>query len=329
MSAITESIAASAAPDEAARHMVAHASTANPSETVGAICNRLRGTTLGAEVLCLTDDQGRFAGVVRCSRLLSSPGDVRLADLVDRDAPVASPDDDQEHVANRALQGGVFAVPVVDADGRLLGVVPPRALLRILRHEHEEDLNRFVGIVKNGELARNAIEGALMPRVLHRLPWLLVGLGGSMIATWLMADFEDTLRTHVAVAFFVPAVVYLADAIGTQSEAVAVRGLSFTTSTLVRLLRGELLTGIAIGLILAAIIFPSVWFVFGDRNLAFAVSAAVVIAGACATTIGLFLPWLLSRFGMDPAYGSGPLATILQDLLSLMTYLGVVAALAV
>jgi magnesium transporter len=301
--------------------------TARPTEAIEAVRARLAGTLGGAEVLCLTDARGFFAGMVTYSRLLTSPGYALLKDIAESNPAVAAPDDDQELVASRALAAGVFAVPVLDADGRLLGVVPPHALLRILRREHEEDMNRFVGIVKNGEQARNAIEGALVQRVMHRLPWLLVGLGGSMFATWLMAGFEDTLRAQLAVAFFVPAVVYLADAIGTQTEAVAVRGLSFSTVSLLRLLQGELLTGVAIGLILAAVIFPSVWLFFADVRLAAAVASAVVIAGACASSIGLLLPWWLSRAGADPAYGSGPLATILQDLLSLMTYLGVVTIL--
>ena len=96
-------------------------------------------------------------------------------------------------------------------------------MLQFLRLEHIEDMNRLVGIVKNNEQAKDAIEGAAWRRVVHRLPWLLLGLGGSVVATWVMK-------------------------------------------------------------------------------------------------IGLFLPWLIGRFGKDPAYGSGPVATILQDLLSLLTY---------
>lgn len=313
--------------DTAAAHMVTRVNTARRDETAGSVCARLRGVADGAEVLCLTDESSCFAGLVTYSRLLASPAQISVAELVERNAPVAAPDDDQEAVASRALAAGVFAVPVLDAQRKLLGVVPPRALLAILRHEHEEDMNRFVGIIKNGEQARNAIEGALVYRVLHRLPWLLVGLAGSMFATWLMAGFEETLRAQLAVAFFVPAVVYLADAIGTQTEAVAVRGLSFSSASLLRLLRGEILTGTIIGVVLAALIFPTVWLFFNDARLALAVASAVVIAGVCASTIGLLLPWWMSRVGIDPAYGSGPLATILQDLLSLMTYLGVVTVL--
>lgn len=150
-------------------------------------------------------------------------------------------------------------------------------------------------------------------------------LNGSMVATFIVARFEQALSSKVAIAFFVPGLVYLADAIGTQTEAVAVRGLSLSHSRLAHLVGGELRTGLLIGLTLGLITLPAVWLVFGDFRLAAAVALALFCAGGVATTIGLLLPWLLQRLGTDPAYGSGPLATIIQDVLSLLIYFLVVS----
>jgi magnesium transporter len=122
----------------------------------------------------------------------------------------------------------------------------------------------------------------------------------------------------------VPGLVYLADAIGTQSEAVAVRGLSLTNVGLARLLGGELRSGLLIGLVLALLAFPMVWAGFGELRLAGAVALSLAGASAVASVLGLLLPWLLGRLGSDPAYGSGPLATIVQDVLSLLIYFGFV-----
>lgn len=165
-----------------------------------------------------------------------------------------------------------------------------------------------------------------MRRVRHRLPWLLAGLGGAGVATFAMASFESTLNAHIAVAFFVPGIVYLADAIGTQSEAVAVRGLSLTRTGIRHLLGGELRTGMAIGALLGLVAYLPIWVAFGDARLAAAVAIAIFAAGAMAAALGLMLPWLLARLGRDPALGSGPLATVIQDILSLLVYLGVVRA---
>jgi magnesium transporter len=136
-----------------------------------------------------------------------------------------------------------------------------------------------------------------------------------------MSRYEAALGARVEIAFFVPGIVYLADAIGTQSEAVAVRGLSVAHQPLGRLLLGELGTGALIGLVLAALIFPAVLLIFGDSRLAAAVSLAVLFSGTAAAFMGLLLPWTLSRLGRDPAFGSGPVATVLQDVLSLLVYL--------
>ena len=105
------------------------------------------------------------------------------------------------------------------------------------------------------------------------------------------------------------------------------RGLSLSHSRLGRLLGGELRTGLLIGGVLAALALPMVWLAFGDLRLALAVTLALAGASLVASVLGLTLPWLLGRLGIDPAYGSGPLATIVQDVLSLLIYFGCVTTL--
>ena len=112
----------------------------------------------------------------------------------------------------------------------------------------------------------------------------------------------------------------------TQSEAVAVRGLSLSHVGVGRLIGSELRTGVLIGVVLALLAFPMIWLVFGELRLAAAVTLALAGASVVASTLGLLLPWLLARTGADPAYGSGPLATIVQDVLSLLIYFGCVSA---
>jgi magnesium transporter len=141
-----------------------------------------------------------------------------------------------------------------------------------------------------------------------------------------MAGFESTLEAKIAVAFFVPGLVYIADAIGTQSEAIAVRGLSLTGAGIGHLLAGELRTGMLIGATLGVISFPAIMLAFGDARLAAAVAVAIFVAGSLAAAIGLLFPWVLARLGRDPAYGSGPVATVIQDILSLLVYFAVIRA---
>lgn len=175
-------------------------------------------------------------------------------------------------------------VPVVNAEGRLLGVVPPLAMLRVLRREHVEDMRRLAGIARETAQARHALEEPPVRRVRDRLPWLLLGLLGSSLATLVMARFKATLSARVAIAFFIPGIVYLADAIGTQTETVVVRGLSLGFVSLPRLLWGEMRTGLMIGGLVSALVFPGVLLGFGDLRLAVAVAVAMLVAGTLATS---------------------------------------------
>ncbi|NIR30395.1 MAG: magnesium transporter, partial [Gammaproteobacteria bacterium] len=157
--------------------------------------------------------------------------------------------------------------------------------------------------------------------------WLLIGLVGSMLGATLVAQFERTLQAQLALAYFIPAIVYLADAVGTQSEAVAVRGLSLTRVGIGRLLLGELSTGVLMGLALALLAGLFSMAAFTQASLALSVAISLLAACAVATSIGLLLPWLFARASWDPALASGPVATIIQDVLSLMIYFAVASAL--
>lgn len=313
--------------ETAAHYIAAGVPRGQPDDTAAQAISSLSGRHYESITLfCVTDAEGRLLGVIRIADLLAAPPEARLADLMLRNAPRVHADVDQEKVASLALHHVLNAIPVVDHNNRLLGVIPSEALLHILRREHVEDIHRFAGINRETHRAREAMESAPLRRARHRLPWLLAGLVGSMFATWVVARFEQALNAHIAIAFFVPGLVYLADAIGTQTEAVAVRGLSLSHASLSHLVGNELRTGLLIGLTLGAVTFPMVWFAFGDMRLAAGVSIALFCAGGIATTIGLLLPWLLDKLGSDPAYGSGPLATIIQDVLSLIIYFVIVSS---
>jgi magnesium transporter len=307
--------------DTAASRLVKCVPTATGGDTVSTVLSSFRGKSYDAtDAVYVLDAGGRLMGWVGLSRLLTAEPGVTIDRMMVKDPPAVHPDEDQEQVANLAMKHRVTSVPVVDPDGKLLGAVSSSALFEILRREHIEDMNRLVGIWKENERARSAIEAPPTRQLRDRLPWLLVGLLGSMVATFVVSRFEQMLEARIAIAFFLPAIVYLADAIGTQTEAVAVRGISLSQTPLRILLIGELRTGLLIGLSLGAILLPVVALAFGDVSLAVAVALSVAVAGTFATTLGFLLPWALSWMGKDPAYGSGPVCTIIQYVLTLIIY---------
>jgi magnesium transporter len=308
-------------------HLVASVLRARPEERAGDVLARLASEKPASpELVLATDAHGRLLGAAPLARVLTLAPHDMLDKALDRDFPRVRPNTDQERAASLALHHGIDVLPVVDAEGCVLGVMPAQAIMQVLRREHVEDLHVLAGIQRETAQARHAIEDPPARRVRHRLPWLLAGLVGAAVATAAMASFETTLQAHLAVAFFVPGIVYLADAIGTQSEAVAVRGLSLTRAGVGHLLAAELRTGMGIGASLGLLAFLPVWVVFGDLRLAGAVASAIFAAGAVAAALGLLLPWWIARAGRDPALGSGPLATVIQDILSLLVYFAVVRA---
>lgn len=313
-----------------ARKVRPAAITVDAGETAGELRARLLKAPPSlardkADLVCVTDEHGRLLGTLMLGELISLDDEQRVIDAANRRAVVVHPDADPKHVAALALNHRLTALPVVGAQGQLLGVVGASALMHILRNEHVADLHLLAGMSRENDQARHAIEAPPLRRARHRLPWLVVGLVGSMVATLIVARFETALARQPAIAYFVPGLVYLADAIGTQSETVAVRGLSLSRVGIGHLLGNELRTGLLMGLVLAALAFPFIWWTFADLRLAIAVVTALVGASTVATMLGLLLPWLIGGLGFDPAYGSGPLATIVQDVVSLLIYFACVS----
>ena len=218
---------------------------ARPSETVAAFRERLFDRRYDdAGHVFLVTDAGGLAGVINIRDIIGEPPTATLADLAkNTECQTATFATDREEAASKAIHAGVSVVAVCEADGRFVGALPASALVSILRDEHLEDLHHMVGILGKSEAAKAALTAPPFRRALYRLPWLLVGMAGSAIATATMVRFEAQIAANIAVAFFIPAIVYLADAVGTQTEAVAVRGLSLGSADLPPLLAGEISTG--------------------------------------------------------------------------------------
>jgi magnesium transporter len=236
--------------------------------------------------------------------LLAAAPDTPVTELMDPDPPTVRLGTDQEHAAWQAVQHSESALAVVNDAGRFVGLVPPQRLLAVLLAEHDEDMARLGGFLSSGTAARTAVTESVARRLWHRLPWLLLGLAGALLAAGIVGSFEHQLEERVLIAFFVPGVVYLADAVGTQTEALVIRGLSVGVSV-GRIARREAVTGVVLGLLFAVLTYPLVVLLWHDSQVAAAVAVALFAASSVATLIAMALPWALHRLGRDPAFGSG------------------------
>ena len=308
--------------ETAAAHATPRVPVAGPFQRAGDVRQLLVGQRYESASHVVVCEADTFLGIVTIEGLLFAAADAQMESLMDRRAPVVAPSVDQEVAAWRAVRHGESALAVVDGHGHFVGVIPPHRLLAVLLSEHEEDLSRFAGVLKTTSAARVTSEERVARRFQHRLPWLLLGLGGALLAADLVGAFETHLQLNLMLAFFIPGIVYLADAVGTQTETVVVRGLSLGVP-MRRMVGRELLTGVLIGMALAVVAVPFVWWRWSDMGLALSLGLSVFAACSTATLAAMMLPWLFDTFALDPAFGSGPLATVVQDLLSIWIYLSV------
>ena len=312
-----------AAPEQATLRVP----TAREDQSAGEVRQAIVGQSFDATDEIAVLEEGRLRGIVPLRRLLAADAGVSVAGLMDRDPPVLAPGGEQEAAAWAMVRRGHSSVAAVDANGGFAGLIPSHRLIGLLLTAHDEDIARLGGYLASTQRARLAAEEPIARRLWHRLPWLIIGLAGAMASAVIVGAFEEQLDKVVLLAFFLPAVVYMADAVGTQTETVLIRGLSAQVN-LKTVVRREIISGLIIGLLIGTAFFPFAVIGWGDEDVALAVSLALFASCSIATTVATVLPRLLQRLGSDPAFGSGPLATIIQDLLSIAVYLAIATPIA-
>jgi magnesium transporter len=308
-----------------------HATTRVPTTHPEQLAGDVRAALAGSEFECADDlavlREGRLAGILPIERLLAAAAGDRVSAIMDADPPAVTPGADQESVAWEMVRRGESSVAVVDGEGRFIGLVPPHRMLRVLLTEHDEDVARIGGYLASTQRARQAAEEPVARRLWHRLPWLLVGLAGAFAAAVIVGEYDEQIEREVLLAFFLPGVVYMSSAIGTQTQTVVIRAFSVGVTMRDTLLR-ELICGFLLAVAIAAAFVPIALAGWGEADVAVGVALALLASSLVATLIALSLPWAFQRLGADPAFGSGPLATVLQDIFTIAIYFGVAAPIA-
>ena len=218
----------------------------------------------------------------------------------------------------------MISAPVVDENERLLGVITIDDAMNVLDDEHEEDILRLAGVG----------EGSLADRVLdtvkQRIPWLAVNLVTAILASLVIAQFEETIATFVALAVLMPIVASMGGNAGTQALTVAVRAIAtrdLTGANVWRVIRREVLVGLANGLIFAVVmgIVGVIW--FGAPMLGVVIAVAMVVNLVVAGLAGIGIPVLLEKMGVDPALASGAFVTTVTDVVGFFAFLGLAGVL--
>ena len=274
--------------------------------------------------IILVDPRHRPFGYVTLGKVMSSPRAARLADLVEPTFRPIPATQDEEDVAYAFNQYHLISAPVIDDDGRLVGVITIDDAMNVLSEEHEEDLLLLAGV------GAESISDRTLQIARQRFPWLLVNLATAIVASLVIAQFEDVLAAIVALAVLMPIVASMGGNAGTQSMTVAVRALAtrdLTGSNAMRVLRREVVAGALNGIVFAVImgVIGVIW--FGTPMLGVVIGVAMVINLIVAGLAGVLVPLALDKVGVDPALASGAFVTTVTDVVGFFAFLGLAAVL--
>lgn len=273
--------------------------------------------------IVMVDPRLHPVGNVTLGKLMRSKRTTPLRDLLEDTFRIIPAMQDEGDVAYAFNQYHLISAPVVDDEGRLIGVITIDDAMAVLDNEHEEDILRLAGVG----------EGSLSDRVIEttkqRLPWLAVNLVTAIAASMVISQFEAAITQIVALAVLMPIVASMGGNAGTQSLTVAVRAIAtkdLTGSNVWRVIRRECLVGLINGLIFATVmgVVGVVW--FGSPALGYVIAIAMVVNMVVAGLAGTGIPILLERFGVDPALASGAFVTTVTDVVGFFAFLGLAAA---
>lgn len=294
------------------------------SLTVSDAAARIRTLACDHEVsyyIYMADANQKLSGVASLRDLLLAEPSQLLSEVMDRELLFAQTDTDQEEVAKLIQRYDLVALPVVDLEKNLLGVVTVDDALDIVEAEATEDIYTMNAVRSQGE---SYFQSSLLSVVRKRLPWLFILLLTNTLTIFVMKGFEQILEEVVALAFFTPLLIDTGGSIGAQSSTVVIRGLSTdelqNRKPLWVILR-ETLAGSLLGALLGAAVIILVFAIMGESALGITVGVSLLCISVIAASIGSALPFLFEILHLDPAMMSAPVITTIVDVLGIFIYL--------
>jgi len=271
----------------------------------------------------LVDPMHRPTGYVMLGKVLANRRETKLKSITEDTFQTIEAMEDEAEVAYAFNQYHLISAPVVDEDGRLVGVITIDDAMVVLDEEHEEDILRLAGVSDESSLADKVIATTK-----RRFPWLAVNLVTAVLASLVISVYEDAITKLVALAVLMPIVASMGGNAGTQSLTVAVRAIAtkdLTGSNVWRVIRREVLVGLVNGTIFAVVmgIVGVLW--FGSPLLGVVIGAAMIINLVVAGFAGAGIPVLLEKLNIDPALASGAFVTTVTDVVGFFSFLGLAA----
>jgi magnesium transporter len=271
-------------------------------------------------IIYVMDEQKKLVGTVYLRDILTAPDDMALEQIMDTNIITVTPDMDQEEVAYQVAKYDLTAIPVVNKNNLLMGIITVDDIIDVIEEENTEDMLRMVGVDEE-----ERIDSPLFKSVKRRLPWLFINLGTAFLAAFTVGLFEDVIAQVAVLAAAMPIVAGMGGNAGTQTLSVVIRGIAlgeidfnqnwklvFKESLL------GLLNGIAIGLVAGVILY----LMYGNPYLGLIILLAMIFNLFIAGLFGFLIPLGLNFFGIDPALASTIFLTTVTDVFGFFVFLG-------
>ncbi|MHB7942284.1 magnesium transporter [Staphylococcus capitis] len=271
-------------------------------------------------VIFAVNEAGQLVGVFSLRDLITAENDSYIEDVMSERVISVNVADDQEDVAQVIRDYDFIAVPVVDYQNHLLGIITIDDILDVMDEEASEDYSRLAGVSDIDSTSDSVIKTAS-----KRLPWLIVLTFLGMITATILGSFEDTLSQVALLAAFIPIISGMSGNSGTQSLAVSVRNIStgeINEQSKFKIALREAGSGFLSGLVCSVVLFLIIVVIYRQSLLALIVGGSLTCAMTVGTLVGSMIPLIMNKFKIDPAVASGPFITTINDIVSMLIYFG-------
>ncbi|MGW9918783.1 magnesium transporter [Staphylococcus hominis] len=271
-------------------------------------------------VIYVVDTAGQLVGVLSLKDLIVANIEAHVEEVMIQRVVSVNVEEDQERVAQKMKDYDFIAMPVIDYQHHLVGIITIDDILDVVNEEADEDYSRLAGVSDT-----KSTDQSVFKKALKRLPWLIILTFLGMITATILGGFEDTLSQVALLAAFIPIISGMSGNSGTQSLAVSVRNISngdIKEKSKLKIALKEAGSGLITGFVCAVILFLIIVIIYRQPFLALIVGASLTIAMTVGTLVGSMIPILMNKIHIDPAVASGPFITTINDIVSMLIYFG-------
>jgi magnesium transporter len=306
----------------------------NASEAILYVRKQVAANPATSSYVYVLNNQQTLMGVISMKELLMLDGARRISDVMRGDVVTLPEKCEKDEVANVFAKNKLVAIPVVDAEKRMVGVVTADDVVNVVRSDATEDMQKMGG---SEALDTPYLTAKLPTMIRKRGGWLVMLFIGELLTASAMSHFEDQIAKAVVLALFVPLIISSGGNAGSQASTLVIRAMALGEVKLrdwFKVMRRELVTGLCLGLILGAlglfrvVLWEKMFHVYGAHYMLIGLTVAVSLVGVVlwGTVTGSVLPFLLRRLGFDPASASTPFVATLVDVTGLVIYFSVASA---